>query len=61
NRYRPPNFITVRRKLHGMGFHGRAAASKPYITKCNAKRQMHSGDAFSGVTNRASPSGNLMD
>ncbi|CAI9537776.1 unnamed protein product, partial [Staurois parvus] len=28
------------RELHGMGFHGRAAASKPYITKCNAKRQM---------------------
>ncbi|CAI9567617.1 unnamed protein product, partial [Staurois parvus] len=31
---------TVRRELHGMGFHGRAAASKPSITKCNAKRQM---------------------
>uniref|UniRef100_A0A3Q2D7V8 Tc1-like transposase DDE domain-containing protein n=1 Tax=Cyprinodon variegatus TaxID=28743 RepID=A0A3Q2D7V8_CYPVA len=31
---------TVRRELHGMGFHGRAAASKPYITKCNAKRRM---------------------
>ncbi|CAI9607363.1 unnamed protein product, partial [Staurois parvus] len=31
---------TVCRKLHGMGFHGRAAASKPYITKCNAKRRM---------------------
>ena len=29
---------TVRRKLHG--FHGRVAASKPYITKCNAKRRM---------------------
>ncbi|CAI9561250.1 unnamed protein product, partial [Staurois parvus] len=28
---------TVRRELHGMGFHGRAAASNPYITKCNAK------------------------
>ncbi|CAI9535642.1 unnamed protein product, partial [Staurois parvus] len=28
------------RELHGMGFHGRAAASKPYITKCNAKRRM---------------------
>ncbi|CAI9567548.1 unnamed protein product [Staurois parvus] len=26
---------TVRRELHGMGFHGQAAASKPYITKCN--------------------------
>ncbi|CAI9553627.1 unnamed protein product, partial [Staurois parvus] len=23
-----------------MGFHGRAAASKPYITKCNAKLRM---------------------
>ena len=31
---------TVRRELHGMGIHDRAAASKPYITKCNAKRQM---------------------
>ncbi|CAI9570650.1 unnamed protein product, partial [Staurois parvus] len=31
---------TVCRELHGMGFHGRAAASKPYITKCNAKRWM---------------------
>ncbi|CAI9576271.1 unnamed protein product, partial [Staurois parvus] len=31
---------TVHRKLNGMGFRGRAAASKPYITKCNAKRQM---------------------
>ncbi|CAI9608857.1 unnamed protein product, partial [Staurois parvus] len=31
---------TVCRELHGMGFHGRAAAFKPYITKCNAKRQM---------------------
>ncbi|CAI9559112.1 unnamed protein product, partial [Staurois parvus] len=30
---------TVHRKLHGMGFHGRAASSKPYITKCNAKRR----------------------
>ncbi|KAI2662490.1 Transposable element Tcb2 transposase [Labeo rohita] len=29
---------TVRRKLHGMGFHGRAAASKPYITKCKTRR-----------------------
>ncbi|CAI9552822.1 unnamed protein product, partial [Staurois parvus] len=32
---------TVHRELHGMGFHGRAAASKPYITKCNAKCHMH--------------------
>ncbi|CAI9555818.1 unnamed protein product, partial [Staurois parvus] len=31
---------TVHRELLGMGFHDRAAASKPYITKCNAKRQM---------------------
>ncbi|CAI9593047.1 unnamed protein product [Staurois parvus] len=31
---------TVHSELHVMGFHGRAAASKPYITKCNAKRQM---------------------
>ena len=31
---------TVRRELHGMGFHGRAAASKPYISKCNAKHRM---------------------
>ncbi|CAI9546503.1 unnamed protein product, partial [Staurois parvus] len=31
---------TVHREFHGMGFHGRAAASKPYITKCNAKRWM---------------------
>ncbi|CAI9612638.1 unnamed protein product, partial [Staurois parvus] len=31
---------TVHIELHGMGFHGRAAASKPYITKCNAKRRI---------------------
>ncbi|CAI9558470.1 unnamed protein product [Staurois parvus] len=31
---------TVHIELHGMGFHGQAAASKPYITKCNAKHQM---------------------
>ncbi|CAI9572774.1 unnamed protein product, partial [Staurois parvus] len=31
---------TVLRECHGMGFHGRAAASKPYIIKCNAKCQM---------------------
>ncbi|CAI9613568.1 unnamed protein product, partial [Staurois parvus] len=31
---------TVRRELHGMGSHGHAAASKPYITKCNEKHQM---------------------
>ncbi|CAI9577851.1 unnamed protein product [Staurois parvus] len=30
----------VHRELHGMGFHGRAAASKPYITKYNEKRWM---------------------
>ncbi|CAI9553766.1 unnamed protein product, partial [Staurois parvus] len=29
---------TVCRELHGMGFHVRAAASKPYITKCYANR-----------------------
>ncbi|CAI9533800.1 unnamed protein product [Staurois parvus] len=29
------------RELHGMGFHGQAAASKLYITKCNAKHRMH--------------------
>ncbi|CAI9570788.1 unnamed protein product, partial [Staurois parvus] len=28
---------TVHRELHGIGFHGRAAAFKSYITKCNAK------------------------
>ena len=28
------------REHHGMGFRGRAAASKPYISKCNAKRWM---------------------
>ncbi|CAI9586975.1 unnamed protein product, partial [Staurois parvus] len=28
---------TVCRELHGMGFHGKAAAFKPYITKCNSK------------------------
>ncbi|CAI9569179.1 unnamed protein product, partial [Staurois parvus] len=31
---------TVHRELHGISFHGQAAASKPYITKCNAKRQI---------------------
>ncbi|CAI9546567.1 unnamed protein product, partial [Staurois parvus] len=31
---------TVHRELHGMGFHGRAAGFKPYITKCNAKCRM---------------------
>ena len=30
----------MRRDFHGMGFHGRAATSKPYITECNANRQM---------------------
>ncbi|CAI9559415.1 unnamed protein product, partial [Staurois parvus] len=30
----------VSTELHGMGFHGQATASKPYITQCNAKRQM---------------------
>ncbi|CAI9622653.1 unnamed protein product [Staurois parvus] len=31
---------TVRRELHGMGFHSRAAASITYITKCNEKHRM---------------------
>ncbi|CAI9601738.1 unnamed protein product, partial [Staurois parvus] len=31
---------TVSRELHGMGLRGRAAASKPYITKCDAERRM---------------------
>ncbi|CAI9570388.1 unnamed protein product, partial [Staurois parvus] len=31
---------TVHRELNIMGFHGRAAVSKPYITKCNAKLRM---------------------
>ncbi|CAI9539393.1 unnamed protein product, partial [Staurois parvus] len=31
---------TVHRELHGMGFHGQADASKPYITKCNSKHWM---------------------
>ncbi|CAI9619518.1 unnamed protein product [Staurois parvus] len=31
---------TMCREFYGMGFHGRAAASKPYITKCNAKGWM---------------------
>ncbi|CAI9560429.1 unnamed protein product [Staurois parvus] len=31
---------TVRRELHGMGFHGRAGVSKLYIDRCNAKRWM---------------------
>ncbi|CAI9586820.1 unnamed protein product, partial [Staurois parvus] len=29
---------TVRRELHGMGFHGRAAASKPRMPWCKARR-----------------------
>ncbi|CAI9610413.1 unnamed protein product [Staurois parvus] len=33
---------TVHRELHGMSFHGQAAASKPYITKyCKASDTMH--------------------
>ncbi|CAI9590111.1 unnamed protein product [Staurois parvus] len=31
---------TVCRELHGMGFLGRVAATKPYITKSNAKNHM---------------------
>ncbi|CAI9605737.1 unnamed protein product, partial [Staurois parvus] len=30
----------MHRELHRMGFQGRVAASKPYITKCNVKRRM---------------------
>ncbi|CAI9554481.1 unnamed protein product, partial [Staurois parvus] len=30
----------VHRELYEMGFHGQATASKPYITKCNAKGRM---------------------
>ncbi|CAI9533387.1 unnamed protein product, partial [Staurois parvus] len=62
---------TRRRELHGMDFHGRAAASKPYITKRNAKHRMQwckacrhwtleHGDVFSSVTNYASLSGKPM-
>ena len=43
-RYTPPNSCglqissrTVHGELHGMGFHGQAAASKPYISTCNPK------------------------
>ncbi|CAI9536962.1 unnamed protein product, partial [Staurois parvus] len=46
---------TVHREHHGMGFHGQAAASKPYISKCNAKLRMQWGktllDSNSGVEN----------
>ncbi|CAI9590649.1 unnamed protein product [Staurois parvus] len=31
---------TVCRELHGMGFRDRAAGSRPYFTKCNAKCRM---------------------
>jgi len=51
---------TVCRKLNGMGFHGRAAASKPYIIKCNAKRQMQLYKAhcyWTGVMKYTSPPG----
>ncbi|CAI9541502.1 unnamed protein product, partial [Staurois parvus] len=43
---------TVCRELHGMGFHGRAAASKPYITKCNAKHRMQWWKARRAVETR---------
>lgn len=41
--YRPLNFLCSdqlrnSRELHEIGFHGRAAASKPNFTKCNATR-----------------------
>ena len=59
---------TVRRELYGMGFHGRAAASKPYIIKCNIKHRLQctppleyrSVETLSGEMSSASPSGNLM-
>ncbi|CAI9611367.1 unnamed protein product [Staurois parvus] len=31
------SITTVHTELYAMSFHGRAAASKPKITKCNAK------------------------
>ncbi|CAI9564557.1 unnamed protein product, partial [Staurois parvus] len=37
---------TVHRELQGMGFHGREAPSKPYITNCKAKRQMQGCKAW---------------
>lgn len=67
--YGPSNFIwlsessseTRRGELQGTGFHRRATASKPYVTRCTAKRWTRwcrplpcglqsSGDAFSGAT-----------
>uniref|UniRef100_A0AAR2M5W2 Major vault protein n=1 Tax=Pygocentrus nattereri TaxID=42514 RepID=A0AAR2M5W2_PYGNA len=36
----PMGSTTLCRELHGMGFHGQAAASKPYITKHNAMHRM---------------------
>ncbi|KAI4891737.1 hypothetical protein NFI96_003699 [Prochilodus magdalenae] len=60
----------VLQELRGMGFHGSAAACKPYITKHNTKRWMElykhgaagpwcSGNVFCGVMNHASLSGSL--
>lgn len=47
-----------------MGFHGWAAASKPYITNCNVKHAAaglwNRGDVFSGVMTHASLPGNPM-
>ncbi|CAI9573867.1 unnamed protein product, partial [Staurois parvus] len=40
---------TLCRELHGMGFRGRAAASKLYITKCNAKHRMQWCKALGSV------------
>ncbi|CAI9563838.1 unnamed protein product, partial [Staurois parvus] len=37
---------TVCRELHGMCFHGPAAASKPCITKCNAKHRIQWCNAY---------------
>ncbi|KAK3532449.1 hypothetical protein QTP86_018088, partial [Hemibagrus guttatus] len=38
---------TVRRELHGMGIHGRAAASTPYITNVNLVESFHKRDEAS--------------
>jgi hypothetical protein len=64
--------ITVRRKLHEMGFHSQAVAHKPRSScampnvsrsgiKLTAIGLSSSGNAFSGVMNHASSSGSPMD
>lgn len=56
---------TVLRELRGMGFQGQAAASKSYIVKHNAMRQMQWCKARHHctlkVTNQACLSGNLIE